>query len=583
MPPVSQYAPTIPQPPKKKGGSRNALAIAGISALAFIGVVVLVCLVSVFVLGLAQNNRTAKMLPAQGTRALVSLNPTLLQLPSLVYFDRLEKGVGVFGAVPGAQDLMSTMQNSIFKDLEIDPMRDILPWVGNEISLAMIDGQEVSRSNHSAHLASLKSSPVLQYSNSSVLLTAATRNRTASDAFFRKLFQKAQAQGAEISVRQYKNVPITEVYDAYGNLQLAVATYQGMLVASPDTWSIDFLINSAGQPKESLYQDNLYQDMLKRLPANRMGSFYIDTTSLLQDSYLAAPLFSATETVAGSFSLRSSGLRFDYLMKMDPSQLSSVEKEMLTNTSSQNRILARMPGKSALYVSGQNLGLLFDYYLMQVSSGDAQLLEESYASMKDQFGIDIKEGILNNMQGEYALSLPPDLSNNNILEMPFNIVFTIQVTDPQTVQRNLQIFLQKLADQSYSQLDIRQVQDSTIYSISDNSSNFSLGLVFNGDFVSFCTSADLLDTMASNPQSALANNAVFRQTISSLPKRERMYAVVDVQTMLNLVLAPMDPSARRDFQDQYEPYLTDLKSLGFSIGKMDNASIIHGQLQVNTK
>ena len=587
--------PRAPVPPMRNEGQpaqaggklpkKSWLACCSIGAVGSLVLLLVLCVGSILVLGLNENNRTAKMIPAEETELFISFSPTLMQLPSLVYADRFEKSFGIFGAIPGMSDVASIAEDSLFQELDLDPQRDILPWIGNEVSMAVFKNGAFSAAPDGVKMVSSQYGPSMDYYGPSVLLSAASRNTRASNAFLNRLYRKLEENGGSISNYEYKGVKINTISGS--SEVLAVATYRNMVLVSTNMAVIESVIDSAGKPKQTLYQQKNFQDMLKRLPANRLGMMFMDMQDE-EDSYFDPQdlVLASLDAVGGSFSLEASGMRFDYLLKYNTDGMLPSQLQAMRETSSQNALLSKLPGDSVFYVNGQDFSLLTNTFFEQMSKQYEEDTEEVFSSFRSQYGLDLREDFLDYMHGEYAVAFSPEgsIETSSSLGLPAGFTLAIQVNDARKIQQNASDLLRAIARESDARAQTDTVNgNEIIWFESDYSGQFGLGCVVNGDVLYIGTSENLLRTLAGRQNPSLADAPAFRNAVRALPNKERFYMVLDVQNILTLFTEDMSGSARADFEEQYEPYLKDMESLSLSVGKLDNAGIVHGQMRIGTK
>lgn len=588
-PPAQQpggYAPRprAPQPPRKNSKWLLGCSLGLLGGIALLAVI---CIASVLILGLNENNRTAKIVPAEDTRVFLSFSPTLLQLPSLVYADRLEKSLAVFGAVPGAEDLASVSQDDLFQNLDIDPQRDILPWVGNEVSLAVFDDSIYSRAPGGSQMVSLQFAPAGQYYGPAVLITAATRSTGASNRFLNKIYTQLEDEGAQINTYSYEDVDITEITSS-GSTSMAVATYKGLVMVSMNSQVIEAAIDSAGQPRQSLYQQESFQDVIKHLPANRLGMMFMDTSAFMEGSGVISSVaglgMNSVEALGGSFSLESSGLRFDYLLKYDTDKASEAELQALRETTSRNAMTGALPGEAIFYFSGQNISFLFES-ILRASNGDSdEEIQEMYDDFRSEYNVDLKADLLENMTEEYSLIFLPADPDTSSDMLPAGMAIAIQLKNTDQVARSVETLMRNLANESgyiFSDKDINGSPAAVVHN--DYDSEYELGTVIRDNVLYIASTEDILYQLAESPKSSLASSGVFRAALRGLPSKERFYAVVDVTGVKAYAYEQMSPSERSDFDEEFGQYIEDLESLSFSVGRLDKSGIMHGQMRVNTK
>src|SRR5439155_26902425 len=174
-------------------------------------------------LGFGAEPRAAQFLPAS-TLVFVSVNPSFPQLAS---FSKLKT---VFEKNPAYAKKLNDLAQANTPGNGVQFERDVLPWLGSEAAIALLDYQP----NTSSHYAG---------KTQRVVFMAVTRDQTKSDEAIARVRGTAAEQGWTFDEETYKGVRIatsTPPAGAYGPRTQggAFSTFQGWVLYGTDAETI---------------------------------------------------------------------------------------------------------------------------------------------------------------------------------------------------------------------------------------------------------------------------------------------------------------------------------------------------------
>jgi hypothetical protein len=399
------------------------------------------------------------------------------------------------------------------------------------------------------------------------------------------MYRQMQAAGASIDSYEYSNVEITTVNDPSSYTTLYVATHRGLVLISPMQGVIEAAIDSSGKPRSSLYEKEQYQQIMKQLPANRVGMMYVDLAALGLDSSAGSGvegmLLGSMQSIGGSFSLESSGLRVDYLVKYDASGMSADQLKMLKASATNNQLMKNLPANAIFYLSGEDMSLSARTFL-GLYSGGMDGIDSTFEYARTTFGVDLQADFLDHLTGEYSVAFVP-VAGSSTSDYLLGFVFSAQMDDQKTVQQTVETLMRALSSENGATYFSEEADGALLIGIRDENSGQKVAFVLDGDVLHLAISEAVVNQLASNGGASLANNTVFKQALRGLPSKERQYLILDVGGVVDYFTSQMSADEKKNFRDQYGEYVQDLESLSMSIGQMDSSGIIHGQLQINTR
>lgn len=311
---------------------------------------------------------------------------------------------------------LNQIENSLLLNTDINYQRDIQPWLGDEITLA-VTSLDFDRNPANA-------------TQPGYLLVVKTKDGERAREFLQLFYSKQAATSVDdIVFEKYKGVnliyrrPLSQIETSTKGsnqnplpeaLTSAVVGDRFVLFANHPKVLRDAL-NNVQAANLSLEDDHEYQQMLETLSEPRIGLSFVNIPSLAAwISKQPAPVrdsFKGSETLALGLSLNRLGLVAQTALLGSEANDSSREPTLSEPVAA----LQYIPAQSALAIAGTNLNQLWT----QLSSGEGRedalqpLLEQAVASLQSRWGIQLPEDIFSWVQGEYALSMMPRPDRGN--------------------------------------------------------------------------------------------------------------------------------------------------------------------------
>jgi len=453
QPSLTAQVPVQPVYPVQKKKVMWPYWVGGILLVVAVGIIALY-----MALGLHRKNQIAEIIP-EDTALIISVNPSPLQLYQIYKnSENLLDSGAVFAAIPGMVDVGEALVDTLPSNIEIDIQRDILPWVGAEASLAIFyDAVYASIDSEPGFGSSVLAKPIdaSSYDGPQVMAVVATRNQRASRDFLDRLRVQLEDEGVDFDLRDYRDVSITEVVSD-PDFPLAYATFHHLVVIATDiNILMDAIDASQGDSGPVLAEQAGYQDTLGELRGNRLGYVFINWPQVIEsfsdlnelDSISFGNL-DAIENLGISYSLAENGLRFDYAVQYDLGELTPTQIQAYQQPALNNSLPELTPEDTILYLSGQNLSLLWrstkemgqsgDEVFPDVEMPDAATIEDIEQEIETETGVHLTRDIINKLTGEYALAAIPDSGGLfGDEDIPLGFIFFAQVEDKDRLHRSL--------------------------------------------------------------------------------------------------------------------------------------------------
>jgi uncharacterized protein YjiS (DUF1127 family) len=333
----------------------------------------------------------------------------------LVNPDRLES-LRQLVARPGerrrSRQELNQLKTSLLANTGLDYRRDIQPWLGEEITLA-VPSQDIDRDQANGR-------------QPGYLMVLSTKDPARSREFLQLLFSQRAIAGRDLASEQYKGVNL--LYDtqqsalsskssaasAQSSLASAVVGDRFVLLANHPK-VLREAINNVQAPDLNLMNSSQYQQALSVLPSRRIGVAFLNLSSV------ATWLGKQTELQTYASQIIALQLNREGLLA-ETSLVAAPDQEIASPGSTLSepvKALQYVPSATGLAISGTDLSHLESTDLNQLwtqvagllsgSGNDAisRLVKQPLAALQARWGIDLSQDIFSWVQGEYALAMLP--------------------------------------------------------------------------------------------------------------------------------------------------------------------------------
>lgn len=336
----------------------------------------------------------------------VSKNSPLM-ISLLVNPDRVEALNQVF--TPPTQRAIAhsefnQIKQSLLTNTDFNYGRDIQPWLGNEITLA-VTNSDFDRDNQNGEKPGL-------------LLAMASKNPVQSQDFLEVYWQKRVLAGEDIIFEPYKGVKI--IYKQPDSFlenpskfspDLATAIVNKFVLFANDPKVLRNAINNLQAVNWSLNNAPEYQRTLGQLQGGRIGLIYLNFNQLTNWITQAKPR-DQEEIESPLSSLLTLALATDKEGLLAQTALlapSNPELPKVSLLSKPVKALQYIPPNSFLVAASSNLNQLWQAISTGLSDNEIleKIVTQTLADLKISSGIDLPEDIFSWVKGEYALALLP--------------------------------------------------------------------------------------------------------------------------------------------------------------------------------
>lgn len=318
-----------------------------------------------------------------------------------------------------SREQLNQLKTSLLADTDLDYRRDIQPWLGEEITLA-VTSEDFDRDQTNGK-------------QPGYLMAVATKNPTKSREFLQLLFSKRAIAGRDLVSEQYKGVNLIFDTQQVGaipdkaakksqSLKLAGQTENylaGSLVGDRFVLFANHpkvlreAINNVQAPDLNLTSSSQYQQALTLLPSQRIGVAFLNLPNVTQWLGKQSQMLTYTSQIVG-LELNRQGLLAQTTFIADPEQEVASPGSTLAQPV---KALQYIPNATGLSISGSDLSNSKKTDLNQLwtqitavlsgSGNDAisRLVTQPLNTLQTSWGIDLAKDIFSWVKGEYALGM----------------------------------------------------------------------------------------------------------------------------------------------------------------------------------
>ncbi len=450
---------------------------------------------------------------------------------------------------------LSRIKTSLLANTGIDYKKDIQPWLGNEITLA-VTTLDIDRDPENG-------------SQPGYLMALATNQPKKSREFVDSFFAKQALAGANLAVEQYKGVKLTYINSAetstadvrrYTQTKPAnINVHQPTLHASTSAVQnhlagavvgdrfvlfanepkvLRQAINNVQVPDLNLTQSSKYQQATKELPKSAVAIAFLNLPQVAkwQSLELPKPIY---DSQILSLVLNPKGLLTEttFIAKEDLTPLEQLSKPV--------GALQYIPASVGLVISGSNLSNLGKSNLAQlwqqvtttISGSDddvASRLLQPLVEVQKRWNLNWKDDIFNWVPGEYAIGLLPRPEQ----KIP-DWIFVVEKSDatPAGISRLDQIASSHGLSLSPITLSEQQISSWTELTTANTNTkdqeSFTVQAKVHGlhttvsNYEIFTNSIEAMDQVLNLKENSLIDNHNFQDSIATIPLPNQGYIYLD--------------------------------------------------------
>lgn len=469
---------------------------------------------------------------------------------------------------------LNQLKTSLLSNTGLNYERDIQPWLGEEITLA-VTSQDIDRDENNGRLPGY-------------LMVLTTKDAAKSREFLQLVFSQRAIAGKKLASEQYQGVNL--IYDnesvETGLPELPEKLLSGAVVGDRFVLFANHpkvlrgAINNVQAPSLSLNSSSKYQQALTLLPTQQIGVAFLNLKSVA--AWLGKQLEPQVYTKAiVALKLNRQGLLAETKLIAAPDR----EIASPTSTLSQPvKALKYIPKATGLAISGTDLRNLKNSDLNSVwrqstavlsgSSNDAisRLITQPFSQLQARWGIDFLQDIFSWVEGEYALGMLP-YADSSVPDW----IFVAEKSDTQSQgiahldaiarAKGLSITPLSLGEQNiyaWTQLTTTPTNNTDVdRSLLTLKAKVQGVHATVGDYEIFTTSVEAMDAALKAPQTgALVDTSQFKTGVTVIPQPNQGYVYLDWQASQETIAQQLPILKLIEIAGQ--PFFNNLRSLTLS-------------------
>jgi len=443
--------------------------------------------------------------------------------------------------------------------------KDIQPWVGNEVTLAILT-PDFNKSAAKPVSANAEAGS----SQQSMVMVLPIENPEKAKSI---LTQPKSSNSGKWSEYNYQGITIKQSEGQRGG-DFSTALIDNRFLVITDSSKVAEKTINAYKSKTTLATIGGFADNFSKIASYQpLAQFYLNVPNAAKIAAVAPnrPLpaqvlaqLQNNQGLAGTITLESEGIRIKGVSWLNPRS-----QRVLAVENSAGSMQNRVPVETIMMLSGGNLQRLWsDYVLTSQGNPLAPIAPEQLRSgVKSFTNLDLEQDLLKWMNGEFAISLIPETPKPN---SPDNfrtaLVLMIQTKERQKAEASIKQLDEMMKNQYQFQIQPATVAGKPVVNwISPFGTLTATHGWLDNDVAFLSIGAPITDKILPKPNNTLADSSAFQQTVPAEPNPTNGQFYLDVeQTAKNFPLPALIP--------QQQTFLQATRSIGVTSAVSDNRS-----------
>ena len=536
------------------------------------------------------SEQTAKFLPAD-TQVYFSLNlrPGAGQLTK--FRDILER----FREHPNFRDSEDDALDAIEDEIGIDLLEEVLPWLGPEIAVAVIDVVE------SATVAGAGGVPL-------VVAFLGTQDPDQSEAIIEDLLSYAEEVGdVGFEFDTYRGF---SVYSQEEEEFFHVAVTDEYVLLSTDLDLLEETIDriEEGDVSDSLFESERFQEARDAVPDPRFSMLYVDTESIWRDARRLLPselrrqlrdlvddFIPEWAALTGAFMERGVKLVVSIptpakALETPPTINSLAFAQLLPQDTMALLAFAFEPDLDPLRDQLEDLIIgdldiddlgpelyegIADEFDLDISEETtfSDILDELLDRFDDAFGINLEKDVLDWMTGEISLALlPTDFRGLTTDPLGAAVELAALIQFDTDKRRNVVNVMEDLLGllEDALELDSDGISygggEGAVFDLSEafGTTAYQPGYLILDDHLIIASTEDALELAGDindGQEDPLAEEPEYLRLLKEAPGTRNPLIYVNIREIIDAVVRTLDPDDREQFREEVEPFVGPLRAL----------------------
>lgn len=500
----------------------------------------------------------ANIIP-QDTLFAVSLSTDTKQWQKLQEFGTKETQVELNKNLAQLRDRFLTNHGYNFE-------KDIQPWVGDEVTLAILAPQ-----TSSPPAKPVSTDADVANNQQSIVIVLPIKNPEKAKSL---LAQPKQSNWIE---RNYQGIIIKQSKGQTGENLSAALINERFLVVTDNPQAAERTIDAYKNRTSLATTGGFAQNLPKIASYEPLAQFYVNvpTAAKIASSAsrrrLPAQVLAQLQNnqgLAGTITLEPEGIRIKGVSWLNPNSQRVLAVENKAGTM-QNRL----PAETLMMLSGANLQRLWGDYILTSQGNPLSPIspEQLRGGVKSFTSLDLDRDFLSWMKGEFSVSIIPNTpqvgSSDNFRRVA--LVLMIQARERKLAEASIQQLDDVMKNQYQFQIQETKIAGQPVVNwIGLNNTLTATHGWLDGDVAFLVVGAPITDRIVPKPNSTLASTLPFQQTVPAEPNPTNGQFYLDVeQTTKNFPLPRLIP--------RQQTLLAATRSIGVTTAVSDNRSTLY--------
>jgi hypothetical protein len=419
-----------------------------------------------------------------------------------------------------------------------DFQKDIAPWVGNDVTIAILAPAIVSK----AAPKPITTNEDAANDQQSMVMVLPVKNPEIAKSILAQ--PKTLKQGKWID-RIYQGIAIKQSEGQAGE-NFSAALLDGRFLVITDSPTATERAIDAYKNKTSLVTTGGFAENFPKIAnAQPFSQFYINvpTAAKIAAASPNRPLpaqvlaqLQNNQALAGTMTLEAEGIRFQGVSWLNPNS-----QRVLAVENNAGKMQSRLPAETLMMLSGGNLQRLWGDYVLTSQGNPLSPIapEQLRGGIKSLTTLDLDKDLLSWMKGEFSLSVIPTTPKAG---SPDNfraaLVFMVQGSDRNSAEASIKQLDDVMRNQYQFQVQPAKVAGQPVVNwVSPYGTLTATHGWLDGDVAFLVVGAPITDKIVPKPDNTLASTIPFQQTVPTEPNPTNGQFFLDVeQTVKNFPL-----------------------------------------------
>ncbi|MEH1766520.1 DUF3352 domain-containing protein [Nostoc sp.] len=425
-----------------------------------------------------------------------------------------------------------------------DFQKDIAPWVGNDVTIAILAPTIVSKPTPKPVTTNEDAGSDQQ----SMVMVLPVKNPEIAKSILAQ--PKTLKQGKWID-RTYQGFAIKQSEGQVGE-NFSAALLDGRFLVITDNPKATERAIDAYKNKTSLATTGGFAENFPKIADYQpFAQFYVNvpTAAKIAAASPNRPLpaqvlaqLQNNQGLAGTITLESEGIRFKGVSWLNPNS-----QRVLAVENKAGKMQSRLPAETLMMLSGGNLQRLWGDYVLTSQGNPLSPIapEQLRGGVKSLTNLDLDKDLLSWMKGEFSLSVIPTTPKaGSPDDFRSGLVFMVEGKNRNSAEASLKQLDDVMRNQYQFQVQPGKVAGQPVVNwISPYGTLTATHGWLDGDVAFLVVGAPITDKIVPKPNNTLANTLAFQQTVPTEPNPTDGQFFLDVEkTVKNFPLPTLIPN-----------------------------------------